>query len=236
MQAIVLAGGLGTRLRSVVPELPKPMAPVAGRPFLAWLLDALAAGGVRRVVLAVGYRHDAIRNHFGGAWRGMALDYSIEPAPLGTGGAIRLAAERCDASAPSIVLNGDTFLQVDLLAMHAQHVAASERLTVAACHVDDVSRYGALRVEQGHIAGFLEKGHTGPGFINAGTYVLAPETLLALPSGEAFSFEQRVLMGALDTLKPAAFETPGAFIDIGIPEDFARAQTLLPQLTATPAR
>lgn len=232
MQAIVLAGGLGTRLRSVVPEVPKPMAPVAGRPFLAWVLDALAAAGVQHVVLAVGYRHETIRSHFGPARRGMTLDYSVEPVPMGTGGAIRLAAERCDADAPTVVLNGDTYLQIDLRAMHAQHVAARERLTVAACQVDDVSRYGALRVGQGHIAGFLEKGHMGPGVINAGTYVLAPDTLLGLPAGEAFSFEQRVLMGALDTLKPAVFETPGAFIDIGIPEDYARAQALLPQLAA----
>lgn len=232
MQAIVLAGGLGTRLRSVVPDLPKPMAPVAGRPFLAWMLDALAAAGVQHLVLAVGYRHEVIRARFGDAFEGIAIEYSVEAQPLGTGGAIRLAAERTDATRPVLVLNGDTFLQIDLRAMHEGHVAAGERLTVAACRVEDVSRYGALRVDGGHITGFLEKGHAGPGLINAGTYVLAPDALRALPAGEAFSFEQRVLVGALERLRPAVFETPGAFIDIGVPEDYARAQTLLPQLAA----
>lgn len=96
MQAVVLAGGFGTRLRGVVPDLPKPMAPVAGRPFLAWILDRLVAAGARRAVLAVGYRHEAIRGHFGDAWRGLPLVYSVEAQPLGTGGAIRLAAAHID--------------------------------------------------------------------------------------------------------------------------------------------
>lgn len=227
MQAIVLAGGLGTRLRGVVPDRPKPMAPVGGRPFLAWLLDSLVAGGFERVVLAVGYRHELIQAHFGGAWRGMALDYSVETQPLGTGGAIRLAAGGIDR-APVFVLNGDTYLELDYRAMLDAHRAGAERMTVAVCRVDDVGRYGALEVRDGYIRGFTEKGGSGPGLINGGTYLLSDAVVQRLPRDESFSFEQRVLVGALDDIRPAAFVTPGLFIDIGVPEDYARVQQLLP--------
>ena len=118
MQAIILAGGLGTRLRSVVPDLPKPMAPVAGRPFLAWVLDRLVDAGFESAVLAVGYRHEIIRAHFGEDYRGMALRYSVETTPLGTGGAMRLAADHVTAL-PVFVLNGDTYLELDYRAMLA---------------------------------------------------------------------------------------------------------------------
>jgi D-glycero-alpha-D-manno-heptose 1-phosphate guanylyltransferase len=225
MQAIVLAGGLGTRLRSVVPELPKPMAPVAGRPFLAWVLDRLVDVGFERVVLAVGYRFEAIHAHFGDAYRGMALAYSVESEPLGTGGAIRLAADHITAY-PVFVLNGDTYLELDYRAMLAAHRQADARLSVAVCGVPDVGRYGALELEQDRIHGFLEKGRAGPGFINAGAYLLAADVLQRIPAGEPFSFEQQLLVPRVRDMKPLAFATDGRFIDIGIPEDFARAQRL----------
>lgn len=225
MQAIVLAGGLGTRLREAVPDGPKPMAPVAGRPFLAWLLDALADAGFTRAVLAVGYRHDAIRDHFGDSYRAMALDYSVEDRPLGTGGAIRLAADRVDV-AEVFVLNGDTFVDVDFTAMRELHRAGAERLTLAVARVDDAARYGALRIVDGHVAGFVEKGRGGPGAINAGTYLVSRDVLACIPAGEAHSFEQQLLVPRLDELRPAAFETTGRFIDIGVPDDYARAQRL----------
>nr|CCF78712.1 D-glycero-D-manno-heptose 1-phosphate guanosyltransferase [Rubrivivax gelatinosus S1] len=227
MQAIVLAGGLGTRLRSAVPDLPKPMAPVAGRPFLAWILDRLVDAGFELAVLAVGYRHEAIVEHFGQRWRGLDLRYSVEREPLGTGGAIRLAAS-CTAARPVFVLNGDTFLQLDYAAMAAAHADGAERLSVAACPVDDVMRYGALLVEDGHVRGFREKGEHGPGLINAGTYLLGDEVLARIPAGRTFSLEQELLVPEIATLRPAAFVSRGLFIDIGVPEDWARAQTLLP--------
>ena len=226
MQAIVLAGGLGTRLRSVVPDLPKPMAPVAGRPFLAWVLDRLAEAGFERAVLAVGYRHEVIRDHFGEDYRDMRLLYSVEDRPLGTGGAIRLAAEH--VTAPLVfVLNGDTYLELDYRAMLAAHRQSHARLSVAVCKVADVSRYGALELEAGHLHGFHEKGRAGPGFINAGVYLLAPELLQQVPAGEPFSFEQQLLVPRVQDLRPHAFVTTGRFIDIGIPEDYDRAQRLL---------
>lgn len=225
MQAIVLAGGLGTRLRGVVPDLSKPMAPVAGRPFLAWVLDALVDAGFERVVLAVGYRHEAIRDHFGAAYRGLPLAYSVEHRPLGTGGAIRLAAQS-PARDPWFVLNGDTFVELDHRAMLDLHRRGGERMTLAVCRVPDAGRYGAVEIEAGHVCRFREKGIAGPGAINAGTYLLSPQVVETIPTGEVFSFEQQLLMPRVGELRPAAFETAGLFIDIGVPDDYARAQQL----------
>ena len=225
MQAIVLAGGLGTRLRSVVADLPKPMAPVAGRPFLAWILDRLAQAGFERAVLAVGYRHEAIEQHFGHAYRGMLLDYAVEAQPLGTGGAIRLAAERV-GEWPVFVLNGDTFLELDYGAMLDAHLCGQEQMSLAACRVADASRYGALDLHEGHVRGFLEKGRSGPGVINAGTYLLSQSVLERIPRGAPFSFEQQLLVPEVSAIRPAAFQTDGLFIDIGVPEEYARAQQI----------
>jgi len=223
MQAIILAGGLGTRLRSVVPGLPKPMAPVAGRPFLAWILDRLVDAGFERAVLAVGYRHEAISEYFGERYRGLALHYSVENTPLGTGGAMRLAAAHVTAL-PVFVLNGDTYLEFDYQAMLAAHQQVGALMSMAVCCVPDVSRYGALELEENHIHGFLEKGRCGPGYINAGTYLLTTELLQRIPAGEPFSFEQQLLVPQVQAIRPAAFLTDGLFIDIGVPEDYERAQ------------
>lgn len=225
MQAIVLAGGLGTRLRSVVTDLPKPMAPVAGRPFLAWILDRLSHAGFGRVVLAVGYRHEIIEQKFGRAWRGVELHYSVEAQPLGTGGAIRLAADRTDAR-PVFVLNGDTFLGLDYRAMLQAHLQGRERMSLAACRVHDAGRYGALALLDGHVRGFLERGRAGPGVINGGTYLLSQSVLDRIPHGAPFSFEQQLLVPEVGAIRPAAFVTEGLFVDIGVPEDYARAQQL----------
>lgn len=225
MQAIILAGGLGTRLRAVVPDLPKPMAPVAGRPFLAYVLDAPVRAGFKAAVLAVGYRHEVIQAHFGARYRGLELRYSIETSPLGTGGALRLALAQVEAD-PVFVVNGDTWLELDYHAMYAAHRAAGARLSVAACHVPDVSRYGRLAVRHGRIVGFREKGDQGSGLINAGTYLIAADVVASIPSGRPHSFEQELLLARVAELQPLAFITSGRFIDIGVPEDYAHAQRL----------
>lgn len=226
MEAIILAGGMGTRLRSVVPDLPKPMAPVAGRPFLAWILDRLLHAGFESAVLAVGYKNEAISNHFGERHHGLSLHYSVESLPLGTGGAIRLAADQITRY-PVFVLNGDTYLELDYQAMLAAHQHARANLSVAVCRVPDVSRYGALELEGDDvIQGFQEKGRAGPGYINAGVYLLSADVMNRIPAGETFSFEQQLLVPQVNELRPRAFLTKGRFIDIGIPEDYDRAQRL----------
>ena len=221
-EAIVLAGGLGTRLRAVVSDLPKPLAPVAGRPFLAWLLDRLAANGLRRTILACGYMAEAVRDAIGDAWQGMEIAYSVEGEPLGTGGAIRLAAARLQGDAVH-VLNGDTWLEYAPHALEAAARAAGAPLGIALARVDDVARYGAVAVAQGRVAAFHEKGGHGPGWINAGCYFLDAPALSALPAG-AFSFEAAVLEPRAAAGEVAAFTATAGFIDIGVPDDYALAR------------
>jgi len=224
-EAIVLAGGLGTRLRGVVDDVPKSLAPVAGKPFLAWLLDALAAQGLHHVVLATGYRGDQIEAALGQTWRGMMLDYSREPEPLGTGGAVALALQRVDGEA-CLVLNGDTWLGLDYARFDAAVCAMDARLGVALAAVPDVSRYGAVRVADGRITGFAEKDQTGPGLVNAGVYRFSRSLLDGFPTGKAFSFERDVLVPAVAGEAVAGYVETEGFIDIGVPEDYRRVQTL----------
>lgn len=230
MEAIVLAGGLGTRLKDKLQGLPKPMAPVAGRPFLEILLNQLARSGCTRVILSVGHLHNVIQDRFGAAWRGIRIAYSIESAPLGTGGAIR--ASLAHATEENIlVLNGDTYLQADYAAMmrfHAgQSAPQSPSMTIAVAHRPDLARYGGVLLDNNRIAGFQEKGRSGPGWINAGAYALRRD--LSWPSSlpEKFSFETDFLAPEIARLHPAAFKVDGFFLDIGIPEDLDRAQTEL---------
>ena len=222
-EAIVLAGGFGTRLRGIVDDVPKPLAPVAGRPFLAWLLDRLATGGMRRCILATGYLSDVIEQRIGARWQGMEIAYSVEPEPLGTGGAIRLAATRLQGDAAH-VLNGDTWLEYDPVALEDTARAAGASMTIALARVDDVARYGAVDIDNGRVTGFREKGESGPGWINAGCYFLGADALAALPARDAFSFEQDVLQPRVQERAVAAFTETLGFIDIGVPEDYARAQ------------
>src|SRR5690606_13146654 len=147
-EAIVLAGGFGTRLRAIVDDLPKPLAPVAGRPFLGWLLDRLATAGLRRCILATGYLAEAVEAAIGARWQGMDIAYSVEPEPLGTGGAIRLAATRLQGRGVH-VLNGDTWLEYAPQALEAAARDAGTPLAIALARVDDVARYGAVEVRDG---------------------------------------------------------------------------------------
>jgi D-glycero-alpha-D-manno-heptose 1-phosphate guanylyltransferase len=228
MEAIVLAGGLGTRLRSVVPDLPKPMAPVAGRPFLEILLDSLAEKGVERVVLSLGYKAETVTGHFGREYRGMQLDHVVEVAPLGTGGAARLALEACRAD-HVFVFNGDTFLDLEMDEVETMW-RQNRRPIVVGREVPDAARYGRLDVADGRVRGFAEKGAAGPGLINAGCYVLPREILDGFPPGTGFSIESDFFEPAVCQMAVDAFVTRGLFIDIGIPDDYARAQELLARI------
>ncbi len=233
MKAVILAGGLGTRLRAEVPDLPKPLAPVGGRPFLAWQLDALAAAGLSEVILSVGYRAKAINGALGNQHGSLSLSYIMEETPLGTGGALRRAFERIPLGEPVWAMNGDTFVELDYERMRAQHGAAAPGvISMALTEVADGSRYGTVEVEGGRVVRFKDKGASARALINAGVYLLHPDLFRGHTLPNAFSFERDFLAARLKELEVRAFETGGYFIDIGVPADYARAQTELPALFA----
>jgi len=221
-EGIVLAGGFGTRLRHAVPDLPKPMAPVNGRPFLEILLNNLARKGFGRVILSLGYMADKITVHFGTKFSGMELLYVVEEQPLGTGGAIRLAMSECRQD-HFFVFNGDTFLDLEVDAVERQWKKARNPVIVGR-EVDDTTRYGSLLTEHGRVTGFSEKGISGPGLINAGCYVLKRGQLDRFRINTSFSLETDYLAKAVQDGPFDLFTTTGQFIDIGVPEDYARAQ------------
>lgn len=225
-EVIVLAGGLGTRLRASVPDLPKPLAPVAGRPFLAWLLDMHAAQGVRKVILAVGYRAGQVRLAIGSRWQGMDVVYSEETEPLGTGGAIALALGKVAGDAVHVV-NGDTFLRYGLAGLEQATRAGGAAIGVALARVPDVGRYGAVDLDAaGRVLAFREKGGTGEGLINAGSYYLADPGAVTVAGQARFSFEADILQPAVGQGRVLGWDEARNFIDIGVPEDYARAQLL----------
>ena len=201
------------------------MAMVAGRPFLEILLTLFARKGFRRVVLSLGYMSEKVVERFGDRFSEIELIYEIEETPLGTGGAVRQALERCTTD-HVFVLNGDTFL--DLEALEVERLWRAHQLPViVGLAVSDSARYGRLKVAHGRVLSFREKGLSGPGLISAGCYVFPRTILSEFPSGTAFSLETDFLARAVTQQRFDVFVTKGKFIDIGIPEDYQRAQTEL---------
>lgn len=228
MHAIILAGGFGTRLRSVVSDVPKPLAPIAGRPFLAWLIDSLAAQGVTSVTLSVHHEWEKIRDYFAVHPARIPLDYAVEDKPLGTGGAIAFALKNTPKNERVLVLNGDTFVTLDYQKLYAHGTG----LTLALREVTDTGRYGEVVVTDGIIREFASGSAGKRGFINAGVYVVPPDIFAPYDMPEAFSFERDFMPHHLAELTPLAFMAEDYFIDIGIPEDYARACEELPRLIA----
>jgi D-glycero-alpha-D-manno-heptose 1-phosphate guanylyltransferase len=225
MEAIILAGGFGTRLRQVVPDLPKPMAPIAGRPFLEILLSTLARKGFLRIVFSLGFMSEKIIAHFGDRYLGLELVYEVEAQPLGTGGAIRAALARC-VTDHAFVFNGDTYLDLEVDELERIWQVGRQPLIVVR-EVPNTARFGRVEVFDGRINAFLEKGVSGPGLINAGCYVLPKDALDDFPLGQPFSLETDFFSNHLQSLHFMSFVTHGRFIDIGVPVDYAFAQTEL---------
>lgn len=225
--AFVLCGGLGTRLRSVLSDRPKSMAPVADRPFLELILRQLHEQGIRKVILGTGYRAEQIEQYFqSGADLGLSIEYSREDEPLGTGGAVKLAEKFL--SDPVVVVNGDSYVEWSLSEARALQVERNAELVIILQAVSDVSRYGSVTIDdENRITEFVEKrARTGSGLINAGVYLLQKEIVAQLPADRAISLEREVFPRLLG--RPIyGMVSRGIFIDIGIPEDLARAQTLL---------
>jgi D-glycero-alpha-D-manno-heptose 1-phosphate guanylyltransferase len=237
-EAIILAGGLGTRLRSAVPDLPKCMAPVAGKPFLDWLIDHLTRQGVEKFIFALGYKSEAIEDFlihkFAGkgtagsarfvAERGLHYDLSVEKEPLGTGGAIRLACARATAE-NVLVLNGDTFFGIDAGVLAATHLEQKADCTLCLKPMQDFDRYGVVELDgDGRVSRFLEKRFYKTGLINGGVYALNVPRFLGQDLPEKFSFEKDWLETSYTDRALYGIVQDGYFIDIGIPEDYERAQ------------
>lgn len=220
---MVLAGGLGSRLRPVVVDRPKVLAEVRGRPFLTYILDQLDQAGLREVVLCTGYMADAIRKALGTGYKSLTLKYSNEIQPLGTGGALRQALNQCLFD-PVLVLNGDSFIDFDLGSFltwfYANNLEAAMLLTM----VPDASRFGRVMIgEDGLIEGFEEKTENhNPGLINAGVYLLKKEIILSIPEGEFYSLEQQ-LFPRMKGESLYGYLSMGKFIDIGTPESYLSA-------------
>jgi D-glycero-alpha-D-manno-heptose 1-phosphate guanylyltransferase len=224
--AIILAGGFGTRLQSLVNDLPKPMAPVNGEPFLNYQLNYLYHFGIKNVVFSLGYLAEKIMEYYQSEYKGMQLDYVTELSPLGTGGGIRLAMEKINEK-NVVVLNGDSFFDVDLNTYFHFHESSASQISLALRKVADCSRYGTIEVNAEHrITKFKEKsGHTQEALINGGVYILNKELYLKNTSPlENFSIEKDFFENKLQTLTIKGFEFKGYFLDIGIPEDYTKAQ------------
>lgn len=229
MEAIILAGGLGTRLRAAVPDLPKPMAPVNGRPFLEHQLEYWAGQGVTRFILSVGYRHEAISGHFGTAHRGVPISYAVENRPLGTGGGLLLAAGLLEAPGPYLVLNGDTYFEVAVAGLREFHASHRADLTFSLFRSAQQGRYTGLKIGAAGEVLSLSEGKKG-GLANGGVYLIARGFLEGGPwqPSSPVSLEEDILPTALRTGKRLfGLECAGRFIDIGVPEDYARASAVL---------
>jgi mannose-1-phosphate guanylyltransferase len=233
IRAFVICGGQGTRLRPVLADRPKSMALILGTPFLQLLLDRLRSQGVDDVILGTGYMAENIESYFGcGDELAIRIRYSRERAPLGTGGALKLAEPLI--SDPLLVLNGDSYVEWSLVAMLDLFTVKDADLVIIVQEVADVTRYGSVALDHdGRVTQFVEKGAAaGPGLINAGVYLLRKQIVRDQPAGRAISLEREVFPALLDRGVYGLIST-GLFIDIGIPDDFERAQTLLPSQIRT---
>jgi NDP-sugar pyrophosphorylase family protein len=229
-EALVLCGGLGTRLRSVYDAGPKALAPIGGRPFLAYMLDWLRAQGVRRAVLCVGYRAEQIQQSYPAGQGDPQISYSVEPEPLGTAGALKYAEGRIQGDC-FFVVNGDSLADISLSALLEFHHEKHAAMTLATVPVEATGRFGSVEMDAGgRVTGFREKAETGPGVheVNAGVYVMERALLDEIPPARKVSLEREVFP-ALAGRGLYGLKTGGSFIDIGVPDDFASAQTEIPE-------
>lgn len=223
MECIILAGGFGTRLQSVVSDVPKCMAPINDQPFLHYLLEYLRMQGCKRLIFSLGYKSDIVLN-----WLNrnspLPFDYVIEGNPLGTGGGIQLALSKIDHE-HAIVVNGDTLFFVDLKELTDLHITQKAETTIALKPLQDFDRYGTVDVNsENQIHNFKEKSYCKEGLINGGVYCINKQMMYNRGLPEKFSFETDYLSKYVDEKKFCGYITDEYFIDIGIPEDYAIAQ------------
>ena len=223
-EAIILAGGLGTRLRSVVSGLPKCMAPVSGKPFLYFVIEQLKRNGIRKFIFSLGYKHEMIEEWLRDQYPELAIECSVEEEPLGTGGAIKLACNQASEE-NVLVLNGDTFFNIDLQLLADFHKANHSDCTLSLKPMMHFDRYGVVELDKEHrVTSFKEKRYYEEGFINGGIYALEVKHFLREELPPKFSFEKDYMEQYFTKRNMFGLVQDEYFIDIGIPEDYERAQ------------
>ena len=228
-EAIILAGGLGTRLKETVPDLPKCMAPVAGRPFLFYVINYLRSQGIEKFIFSLGYKHKAIEEYLSSQYPTLSYDIAIEPEPLGTGGAILLSCKKV-MEKNVIIANGDTLFKTNIPQLVSTHIEKDADCTLALKPMKNFDRYGVVELEKDdRITKFKEKQIYPSGLINGGIYVLNVEQFLRESFPEKFSFEKDYLEQYYNKKKIFGLPQDNYFIDIGVPEDYSRAQQELKQ-------
>ena len=235
VKAIILAGGLGTRLRSAVPDLPKPMADVQGRPFLAYLIDYWIQQGISHFVLSVGYKYQKIIDYFGGEYRGAVIEYAIEAEPIGTGGGLLLSIKKFSDDEPFILLNGDTYFPVNLQELESFAKESSADICLSLVEITDPNRYLGVEIAMdGTISNFACSDNQLMGMANGGVYWVHPRVLdqFQLSGNAEIAFESEILpMAILKGYKITGRLFKSPFIDIGVPQDYERAPKILVPLS-----
>jgi D-glycero-alpha-D-manno-heptose 1-phosphate guanylyltransferase len=229
-EAIILAGGLGTRLKPVVADLPKSLAPVSGRPFLAYLLDFAKKQGIEKFVFALGHKTELIESFVKEYLPANSYIFSVEEEPLGTGGAVFKAGKEITGT-DSLVLNADTFFSFSYLNLYIIHELRKADCTLALKPMKSFDRYGTVEIEKQVITGFSEKKFQRSGLINGGVYALSMASFLQHSFPRVFSFEKDYLEKEYKTGKIMGMISDAYFIDIGIPEDYERAQGEVLEMT-----
>jgi len=231
--AIVLAGGLGTRLRSLVSDVPKPMAPVLGRPFLTYLLDYWIGQGIKQIILSVSYRHDIISDYFGSSYRGAQIHYSVEEIPLGTGGGFILAYKKYQINEPFLLLNGDTYFPVELSALNLFSMQRDADWCFSMFHTKESNRYLKILAspEKNYLIEFQLE-HSDVEWANAGVYWVNPRGLVNFDQFEnkPLNLEKDIVMSCYKAGQSIyGFQVEAPFLDIGLPQDYLKAETIIIQ-------
>ncbi|MCE5346113.1 MAG: nucleotidyltransferase family protein [Bacteroidales bacterium] len=226
MQAIILAGGLGTRLRGIIKDVPKPMAPINNKPFLYYVFKWLEKYPVDKVILSTGYKSESISDYFGTSLNNIIIDYVHEEQPLGTGGAIKYALSKTSEE-NILVLNGDTYFPVNLNTFYKVHISNKSTLTIALKRMKNFSRYGTVECRKNSVIKFNEKKYCADGLINGGIYLINRNIFESEEMPEAFSFEKEILEKEDASYKITGYAFNNLFIDIGVPEDYSRAKLIL---------
>jgi D-glycero-alpha-D-manno-heptose 1-phosphate guanylyltransferase len=226
MEAIILAGGMGIRLRKTVPDVPKPMAPVNDKPFFFYLLKWIKQYQVDKIILSTGYKPECFYEYFGNLFENIPLIYVTEKKPLGTGGAVIKGLTQTTGN-NILIVNGDTWFPIDLDRFYASHLNNKNRFTVALKRMKEFSRYGSVEISGDNIIRFHEKKFCSEGLINGGIYLVNRKYFESREFPVVFSLEEEILAKEAGTslLKGMIFDDP--FIDIGLPEDYQKACNIL---------